>query len=323
MSKSKRDMQSRVQKAAQALDERFKRAQAVVERQPTGFSVPVDPDPATPPEPDRRGKAARFASVPIDQVDPNPYNARRIYRPERVKELAGSIAAAGQLIPAIATQRGGRYTLIAGHYRWKAIKLAGLERIDLMLHDGLSDQELYQYSFRENNDRNQQSALDNALAWRDLLERRVYAGETELAEATGMSLPQVNKTLRILGLSAAVIERVSQNPEDYAMSALYELALLEASAGPEVALQMAERLGRGEAGRRDVQELRALHEHPKDRKRKENSRQYKIRAGEAHIGTIKEWDSGRVALDVVVADATERTALVEELKRRFGVDAVE
>lgn len=324
MSKFKKDMQSRIKQAAQSgssLEDRFKRAQDVLDRQPTGFALPAAPEAGSSAR--RAGRAVQIATVPIEQVDPNPYNARRIYRQEHISELAVSIAASGQLVPAIATPRGERYVLVAGHYRLKALRMAGLEHIDLMLHEGLSDQELYQYSFRENTERSEQSALDNALVWRDLLEQKVYPNETALAEATGLSLPNINKTLQILRLSPPVIELVSQQPENFAMSALYELVLLEACAGAKLALQMAERLSKGEAGRKDVQELRARHETPKLRKRKENSRQYRIRVGETQIGTIKEWDSGRIALDIVVVDSAERSALIDELKRRFGVEVAE
>ncbi|MBL4953398.1 hypothetical protein JK635_14410, partial [Neobacillus sp. YIM B02564] len=44
-----------------------------------------------------------------------------------------------------------------------------------------------------------------------------------------------------------------------------------------------------------------------------------IKAGKMQIGFIKEWDSGRVALDINLADPKEREALVEELKRRFQI----
>jgi ParB family chromosome partitioning protein len=68
---------------------------------------------------------------------------------------------------------------------------------------------------------------------------------------------------------------------------------------------------------RSLEAIRAKLEHAKPRKKKEVSRQYRIKSGQAQIGFIKEWDSGRVALDVTLADPKERDALVEELKRRF------
>ena len=322
----KKDMASRIQKSAQAgqaLEDLFKHAQEVLNRQPTGFAPDLPQEQQILENASQEGQTERFINAPIDQVDHNPYNARRIYCADRIHELTASISASGQLVPGVATIRDGRYVLVAGHYRWKALKLAGIDHIKLMVYEGLTDQELYQYSFKENAHRSQQSALDNALAWRDLLSQKIYANETELAEITGLSLPSINKTLQILRLSQPIIDLVSQQPENFGLSSLYELVLLESAAGFKVTLQMAERIGVGSAGRKEVQELRTRYELPKERKRKENSRQYRIRIEDEPVGTIKIWDSGRIALDVVMIDSGERLALIDHLKRHFGLDLAE
>jgi ParB family chromosome partitioning protein len=303
---------------------RLDRAEQLVERQPTGFA---DPSPQKAPVPvppaftreSRRADARRvyFAPTPIDLIDPNPFNARQIYRPERVKEMATSILAAGQLMPGLATIRNGRTILAAGHYRWKGIKTANLATMDLMIHEGLTDQELYQISYKENDERTEQSPLDNALAWRVLIDDQVYASESAIAEATGLSLPNVNKTLAILKLSEPVLDQVRQFPERCALSVLYELVQLEKAAGPDVTLQMLKKVMNEDAGRKEVTELRARFETPKVRKTKENSRQHKITIDGVHAGFIKEWDSGRVALEVTLGDSKARETLVQDLKKRF------
>ncbi len=322
---------ARVKQAAgggPGLTERLKHAQDVVKRQPTGFDEPIEQaltiDVQAVLTHKSEGEERRkiyFGRVPIDLVDPNPFNARRIYRPERINDLATSIAASGQLIPGIATIREERYVLVAGHYRWRAIKVAGLHTMNLMIHEGLTDQELYHISFKENDERTQQSPLDNALAWRDLIDRGIYQNESAIAEVTGQSLANVNKTISILRLSEPVLEMVRQRPENYALSALYELVLLEQAAGKDAALAIAAKVGAGEIGRKEVAEQRAKFESYKERKPKENSRQYKIRIDGLQIGFIKEWDSGKVALEVSLVDPKAREALVEELKRRFHLES--
>jgi ParB family chromosome partitioning protein len=130
----------------------------------------------------------------------------------------------------------------------------------------------------------------------------------------------VNRTLSILKLSAPVLDLVGQNPEAFPMSCLSELVLLEAVAGTKTALAFAEKIGQGEMGRKEIIEARTRIETPKSRKRKEISRQYKIHVSDGtQIGALKEWDSGRVSLDVVVSSATDRVALVNELKKRFSI----
>lgn len=311
-------------KKAAATAGRFSRAEATLEKQPTAFHVPVPdaPAPAVPSIPieiyseDKR--TGHFARVPVDLIDPNPYNARRIYRPQRIGELSESIVAKGQMQPGVATTRGVRYMLVAGHYRLAAIRAAGLPTMDVMLREGLSDRDLFEFSYRENSERDGQSSLDDAMAWRDMLNRGLYDDETALAAAVEKSLAVVNRTLSILKLSVPIIDLVSQNPESFAMSALAELVLLEGAAGTPTALFFAERLGQGEIGRREINEARTRIEAPKNRKTKEISRQYKIRVSDgSQVGVLKEWDSGRVSLDVMVPESADRTALIDELKKRF------
>lgn len=312
--------------ASSDITARLERAEALVKKQPTGFSETRQEaaPPATAAVFTRESAApgnhaVYFARVPVEEIDPNPFNARQIYHPERVKEMATSILASGQLMPGLATKRDGRTVLAAGHYRWKGIRTAGLPYMNLMIHEGLSDQELYKISFKENDERTAQSPLDNALSWKRLLDDSVYPNESAIAEATGISLPNINKTLSILRLSENTLEFVRQKPEQYALSALYELVLLEKAAGPDVAGQMARKLSEEDIGRKEVAELRAQYENPKPRKTKENSRQYKIHIDGRHAGFIKEWDSGKVALEVNLADPPARERLVAELKSRFNL----
>jgi ParB family chromosome partitioning protein len=329
----KNSLASRVKSSSQGIGadiaSRLDRAQELVKRQPTGFSEPRDapsvPDSKTTAPAFTRESAGNgvrpvyFAAIPIDNIDPNPFNARQIYRPEQVKEIATSMLASGQLIPGLATVREGRTVLAAGHYRWKGIKAANIPFMNLMIHEGLTDQELYEISYKENDERTAQSPLDNALSWKKLIDDKIYASESAIAEATGMSLPNINKTLAILRLSEPVLELIRQQPEHYALSALYELVQLEKSAGTEVAVEIAKKIGNDEAGRKEVSELRARYEDPKIRKQKENSRQYKIHVDGQPAGFIKEWDSGRVVFEVTLGDQGAREALVQDLKARFNL----
>lgn len=262
---------------------------------------------------------ARLELVPLDLIDPNPFNARKIYRTSRVSELAASIGVHGQEIPGVATPREGRIVLAAGHYRLRALRLIGAKSMALMIHDGLSDRDLYAHSYRENAEREAQSALDNALSWKELLDQGVYQSETEIGEVTGMSLPNVNKTMAALRLSSTVLDFIKEDPKTFALSVLYELALFEAAAGPVKALAMAKLVSKDEAGRKEIQDARALVEVPRERKRKETSRQYKIQRDKVQIGSLKEWDSGKVSFEVLLTDAKDRATLVAELRERFDV----
>ena len=143
------DMAEQARKAAAAGD-RFSRAEAVLDQRPTAFHQPsrdsaVVVASGVQVSGDKRN--GRFERIPVDLIDVNPYNARKIYRPQRIGELSESIVANGQMQPGIATVRdGGRYVLVAGHYRLAAIRQAGLPTMDVMVHDGLSDLSLIHIS---------------------------------------------------------------------------------------------------------------------------------------------------------------------------------
>src|SRR3546814_18492843 len=69
-----------------------------------------------------------------------------------------------------------------------------------MVYEKLSPQQLYMMSYKENDDQNPQTPIDNALVWRKLLEQKVFATEIAIAESVGMSNSNVTKTLAILNL---------------------------------------------------------------------------------------------------------------------------
>lgn len=315
---SKSDMKGRAAIAADqapGLSERLRVATELVGQHPLGHDAQPALVAVDSPRSESGRQPPRLESVPLGLLDENPYNARKIYRPERVAELRSSIDAVGQAQPGIGVRRNGRIIVVAGHYRWRAIRSTNLKTMDLMVHEHLSDRELFQLSYHENAEREQQSALDNAMAWRALLDDGVYASETDIAEATRMSLSNVNKTLSILKLSPQVLALVADSPVQFAMTSLYELVLFEKEGGPEAALDLARRVAANDAGRKEIEEARA--KLGKTRKRKEISRQYKLEQASGVPGSLKEWDSGRVSLDIVLTDAKERAEVVAELLERF------
>ncbi|WP_423200755.1 ParB/Sulfiredoxin domain-containing protein (plasmid) [Cupriavidus sp. H19C3] len=318
--------------------DRFARAQALVERQPNGFAAkaPLEEVEQRPtdihsevadktskqevvPANDASDTEPYYEETDIALVDENPFNARRLYHPERVHELAASIRADGQLVPGIATIRNGRRILAGGHYRLRALKVAGKSKIRLLIHPGLSDQQLYQLSYKENAEREQQTPLDNAIAWEALIKDGVYGSESAIAEVTGMSLPNVNKTLSILKLSQPILEIVKERPESFALTTLYQLRLLEGAAGSTVATDMALKVRDEAAVAKDVEIVRTRYETRPARKTKETSRQHKLVGPDGtNVGVLKDWDSGKVTFEITLKDAAKRQELIEELKAKFS-----
>jgi ParB family chromosome partitioning protein len=258
-----------------------------------------------------------YELVPVSQIFENPFNARKTYREVRIREMKASIAANGQETPGTATIRDGKYVLAAGHYRLKALQHLDAPYMGLMIIPELSDKALYEISYRENAEREDQSAFDNALAWRSLLDTKVYSTEQEVADAVSLSASNVNKTLGILRLSASIQELVAEDPTRYPLSVLYELALFEPVGGGDRTLALAKAVASGDIGRQQIQDARAQLQDKKPRKGRETSRQYKIKVAGTSEGTLKEWTSGKVAFEVQIEDPVARAKFVAEMRERF------
>ena len=102
-----------------------------------------------------------------------------------------------------------------------------------------------------------------------------------------------------------------------------ELFLFAKNASEDEVIKLMDRILEQDLSSREVEALRKKAQDKPARKPKEVSRQYKIRNGNAQIGFIKEWDSGKVAFEVRLLDQRDRDALVEELKKRFTLSEVD
>ncbi|WP_427307713.1 ParB/RepB/Spo0J family partition protein [Cupriavidus sp. H39] len=308
--------------------DRFARAEAAISQHPNGLLQgrgAVEASPGFSAESlDDVPAGRQLIRIPLAQLHDNPLNARRIYDPAVVQERAASIATHGQKTPGLAAAdpaRPGHYILIDGHYRKRALASAGKLEMECFVEDDLSDLDFYRLSFMLNEQRSDQSALDNAIAWRQLLDEGKVQKEEEICELTGISAGTVNKTLALLRLPESVLGVMRERPSAIGIAAGYELTLYFKLAGEERTRELAARIIHDGLSSREVEAIRKQAQDGKARKVKEISRQYKIRTDSGQLlGTIKEWDSGRVMLDVQLTDRSAREALVEALKSRFGLD---
>ncbi|CAM4395365.1 ParB/RepB/Spo0J family partition protein [Bordetella pseudohinzii] len=335
----KRDLSAAVHRAASApvdtaIKDRFEQAEATLAQRPTGYSPPT-PESSAPStftgassQPDQAARVALltqrygtpvFEQWALDGIEDNPYGARRIYLDEDVRKIASALLADGQLVPALATRREARRILIDGQTRKRGLRLNKAAHIDVLVFPNVSDQDLYLLSYKTNDNRKRHSALDDAMAWRKVLDDGVFKSESHLAEETGEDLSKVNKTLAALTLPVEVLDIIRTNPGAVGMSVLYELVQLHQVAPLAVLIEQTEKVMTGDVSRRDLTELRSRYGQPKSRKPKEVSRQYKILAPDGNqTGVIKEWDSGRVTLDITMLDAEARSRLVADLQARLA-----
>jgi ParB family transcriptional regulator, chromosome partitioning protein len=328
-------------------EDRFARAAKIQEQMPSGTAPRV---PQIHTRPVAEGGQAVSESLTLTaklaDVIENPLNARHSYKEKRITDLAASIAQRGQLTPAIACltselmpllegeeaqglrkaieaapNAGAPYLLIGGHYRKKA--LGRLDKpIELKVVTLRSLLDLYALSYAENDEREDTTPLDDALSWQNLLELGIAKTQEDISRATNKTRSTIVKTLALLKLPQEVQDIFKEAQDRYSYLAAYTLTQLVQHVTRDKLIAFAEQIVTSAITTRELEAvLAAATAETPARKVKEISRQHKLHSEGQEIGVIKEWDNGRVLLDIRLPDGMTREALVAEMRKRFGGDA--
>lgn len=152
--------------------------------------------------------------IELEKIEPNPYQPRREFNDEALRDLAGSIREHGILQPILVTKReietpSGlevKYQLIAGERRWRAAKLAGLSQIPAVIRRGVPDDRIkLELAIIENVQREELNAMERAKAYKQLVDE-FHLVQREIAERIGKSRELVANTLRLLTLPPEIQE---------------------------------------------------------------------------------------------------------------------
>jgi len=143
-------------------------------------------------------EAEALVDVPIDQVEVNPNQPRKVFDFTALDELAASIKASGVIQPIIVRRVGGGYQLIAGERRWRAARQAGLDRIPAIVREATDAQSL-ELALVENLLREDLNPIEAAQAYQKLLAEFAWTQE-ELAQRIGKDRTSIANCLRLLRL---------------------------------------------------------------------------------------------------------------------------
>ncbi|MGH7560771.1 MAG: ParB/RepB/Spo0J family partition protein [Gemmatimonadales bacterium] len=147
--------------------------------------------------------------LPVGTIDPNPYQPRREFDDAQLQELADSIAGSGLLQPVVVRPRpGGRYELIAGERRWRAVQRLGWAKIPAVVKDA-DDRAMLTLALIENLQRDDLSPIAAAHGYQRLIDE-FRLPQQEVARIVGKDRSTVSNTLRLLRLPAevqAMVER--------------------------------------------------------------------------------------------------------------------
>lgn len=152
--------------------------------------------------------AEALQQVEVGELAPNPHQPRSPIDDSTLQELASSIQASGVLQPILARRVGEQLQIVAGERRWRAARLAGLERVPVLVRE-ISDDQSAVFGLVENVQREDLNALEKAQGFRRLKEL-LRCSQEEVAKQVGLDRSTVTNFLRLLELPEAVQAHVSR-----------------------------------------------------------------------------------------------------------------
>ena len=173
----------------------------------------------------------------VELLEPNPNQPRRDFPPVAMQELAESIRLRGIVQPLIVRPTdSGKYEIVAGERRWRAAQMAGLHEVPVLIRD-YDDEDVLEIAIIENIQRADLNAVEEALAYRQLMDRFGHTQE-QIAVSLSRSRSHIANTLRLLALSEPVLSMLRAGK----LTAGHARALITSPKAEELALQV---VGRG------------------------------------------------------------------------------
>lgn len=145
----------------------------------------------------------KVEELQLDEIRPNPYQPRKNFDEENLKDLSDSIRKNGVFQPIIVRKSSVMgYEIIAGERRFRASKLAGKDSIPAIVR-AIDDEQMMEVAVLENLQREDLSPLEEAEAYSTLM-KNLKITQSELSERLGKSRPYIANYLRLLDLPREV-----------------------------------------------------------------------------------------------------------------------
>ncbi len=229
---------------------------------------------------------AKLELIELALIEPNPEQPRKIFDPEKLKELSDSLREQGLVQPIVVRRKGDKFEIIAGERRWRAAKLAEIQKIPAIIRDDKNtviQNDLA--SLVENLQREQLSPLELASAYERTMSAHQMTQE-QLGSKVGVSRVSIANTLRLLKLPAEVKEMLASGKitEGHARSLL----------------SLDDQKQMGEIAQKIVMKTLS------------------VRDVEQEVRTAKTLKSNQESQAAVEQDKQKNASLEEELRRIFG-----
>lgn len=192
------------------------------------------------------GQAVR--DLPVSEIDPNPYQTRNHFDEQALNELAASILVNGVVQPIVVRPNNGRFQLVAGERRWRAVKKIGREFIPAIIKQ-ISNEQAMEMTIVENLQREGLNPMEEARAF-DRLSREFNLTQEQMSQRTGRERASIANLTRLLRLPESVQEAIEKNE----LSAGHAKVLLMLDA-PDAILSAVQRIRSASLSVRQTEEL--------------------------------------------------------------------
>lgn len=192
--------------------------------------------------------------IPVGKLRSNPFNPRAVYTAAALDDMAISLSEGGQRISATGyLGDDGDVVLIEGETRLRGARAAGLPtlRVEIKAKPE-SDRELYEEARAANVERREQTPLDDAIRWRELLAKKIYPTQVALAKALKLGEDHVSRTLSLANLPTRVIHAAAEAPELLSHKMLNAIREFWETQGDENTLELIREAAKTGMGYRDV-----------------------------------------------------------------------
>ncbi|MEO0281161.1 MAG: ParB/RepB/Spo0J family partition protein [candidate division WOR-3 bacterium] len=187
-------------------------------------------------------------NIPIVNIKPNPFQPRKVFKDEELKELAESIKENGVLQPITVRRVGDHYEIVTGERRFRACKLLGMKDIPAIVKE-LSNDKMVEWALIENVQREDLNVVEEAEAYKELAEKFNLTHE-EISKKVGKSRAHITNILRILELEDSIKELLKENKISFGHAKVL-LSIKE----PLRRKHLAERVYREDLSVRDLEKL--------------------------------------------------------------------
>ncbi|KVH74841.1 ParB/RepB/Spo0J family partition protein [Burkholderia cepacia] len=256
--------------------------------------------------------------VLVKDCIPNPFNPRVFYSESSLHELALTLKREGQIEPIKVTRLPefpGKLVVIDGQRRLRATSINGDETINATFRTDHTPEQLYTIAYRANHDHERQTIFDDAVAWKRLLDEKVFSDQNTLAEKIGKDKASISKTLSLNALPNTLLERMASANDVVGLQAAYFLKLIFERLGEPTADRLLTAVIDRKKSVRDLENfLRAQSDGSKKAGRTRYSVRHDFALESQAIGQLKTYPDGRLDLQLKGVDASHQEALADKLK---------